>query len=246
LRRSSRALTIEDCRLTIALTIVDPHLMPGIYLYCDQWCMYCPATARCLAYRCIPAASSPPDPADLLPNMADRMYESLGLVKALTTAEGRVIPERDHLFENDPQKIDALPTVDDPERMARRYAVASNRYLMSRSDFPFLMQPHADGPTPFEVFAWYHMLIAAKVYGALIGLAAAVRRNSHGATDAVACAKTALIGVDRSRTALQALAQDDEDARLDDMAAQLRRPARELEARFPDARTFVRPGLDDQ
>lgn len=207
--------------------------------------MYCPATARCLAYRCIPAAATPPDPADLLPNIADRMYESLALVKALTTAEGRAVPALDHLLANDPRKVDALPRVDDPlERMARRYAVASSRYLMSRPDFPFRMEPHADGPTAFEVFAWYHTLIAAKVYRALVGRAAAVRGDAAAANDALGCAKTALIGVERSRTALQTLAANDDDARLDDMAAQLRRLARELEARFPDARMFVRPGLD--
>ena len=132
------------------------------------------------------------------------------------------------------------------ERMARRYAITSSRYLISRSDFPFRMEPHTDGPTPFEVFAWYHMLIAAKVYTAMIGRAAAVRGDPHAATGALACAKTALIGIDRSRTALQVLSQQDEDARIDDMAAQLRRLAREVEARFPDARTFIRPGLDDQ
>ena len=35
----------------------DPTLIKGIYTVCDQWCRYCAATARCLSYRCNPAAS---------------------------------------------------------------------------------------------------------------------------------------------------------------------------------------------
>ena len=37
--------------LTLA---TDPNLVPGIYNGCDQWCHYCPATERCLAYKCRP------------------------------------------------------------------------------------------------------------------------------------------------------------------------------------------------
>jgi hypothetical protein len=32
-------------------TAQDPTLVAGIYNMCDQWCMYCHATAWCLAYR---------------------------------------------------------------------------------------------------------------------------------------------------------------------------------------------------
>ena len=37
---------------------LDPTLITGIYGTCDQWCMYCPATERCLAYRCSPEIRS--------------------------------------------------------------------------------------------------------------------------------------------------------------------------------------------
>jgi hypothetical protein len=128
--------------------------------------------------------------------------------------------------------------------MGRRYGTLTDAYLVSRPDFPFAMKRRLEGPTAYEVFAWYHQLIPSKVYRALASRAAAVRGEPSGAVDARASAKTALIGIDRSRAAIQAMQQEDDDARLDEMAAHLRRLGRELEARFPDARSFVRPGLD--
>jgi hypothetical protein len=56
----------------------------------------------------------------------------------------------------------------------------------------------------------------------------------------------ALIGMDRSLDALVSIAAEDDDPRLDLLQAHLRRLRREVEARFPDARRIVRPGLDDR
>jgi hypothetical protein len=77
-----------------------------------------------------------------------------------------------------------------------------------------------------------------------VSRAAAVRGEPSGDADARGSAKTALIAVERSRAAIQDLQQEDDDVRLDEIGAHLRRVARELEARFPDARSFVRVGLD--
>jgi hypothetical protein len=53
-----------------------------------------------------------------------------------------------------------------------------------------------------------------------------------------------LIGIDRSLDVLAALAAEEENARLDLLQAQLRRLRREVDGRFPEARAFVRAGLD--
>ena len=62
--------------------------------------------------------------------------------------------------------------------------------------------------------------------------------------DALAAAKLALVGIDRSLDALAEMAAHDEDARLEFIRKYLRRLRREVERRFPDARAWVRPGLD--
>ena len=103
------------------------------------------------------------------------------------------------------------------------------------------MTRRADGPTALEVVAWLQMLIAAKVYRAITSAAARPAATAT-VTTTRASAEVALLGIDRSRAAIQEMRQEDDDVRLDDMGAQLRRLARELEARFPDARLYVRRG----
>jgi hypothetical protein len=225
----------------------DPSLIKGIYNTCDQWCMYCPATARCLAYRCQPTRPGTGDSHNIYENIAAELFEGVRMLRDLNAAEGRPVPELETLLAADPRKSPtALEPVNDPlEKMARRYARLSSHYLASHPAFPFEMQHRDDGPTAFEVFAWYHLLIAAKVYRALTSSANGARNDDERLRlDAVFSAKTALIGIDRSRTALAKLQLEDDDARLDEMQTHLRRLARELDARFPAAKSLVRPGLD--
>lgn len=40
--------------LSFVQLATDPNLIPGVYNACDQWCDYCPVTARCLAFKCQP------------------------------------------------------------------------------------------------------------------------------------------------------------------------------------------------
>ena len=221
----------------------DPSLISGIYNTCDQWCMYCPATGRCLAYRCSPDIQSGKQ--DIHKNLADRLYEGMTFLKQLCNAEGRPTPEIDEMLSNDLRQTTHLPKVDDPiQRMGLRYARMSRAYLHSRRDYPFEMRPHVSGPTPFEVFAWFHMLISVKIYRALASAAAVARGDESQRNDVFASAKVALIGIHRSLDAIAAMAADDEDPRLELLQAQLRRLRREMQGRFPTALDFMRAGLD--
>lgn len=222
---------------------LDPTLIKGVYDTCDQWCMYCPVRNRCLAYRC--RSDNESGKRNIYRSLADGLYEGMTFIKELCQAEGRPSPEIGAMLSNDPRKTTQLIEINDPiERMGRRYAHLSSAYLLSHPDFPFAMKPRASGPTPFEVFAWFHCLIPAKLYRALISAAQTVRGDATKKADALISAKVALIGIDRSLDALTAMAAEDEDARLDLLQAHLRRLRREVDARFPAARSFVRPGLD--
>jgi hypothetical protein len=222
---------------------LDPTLIKGIYNTCDQWCMYCPATARCLVYRCSSEIRSGKQ--NIFKSLAARLREGIEFVKRLREAEGTPTPELDAMLADDPAARANVPPVDDPlERAAARYARLSDAYLLSRDDFPFEMIWHPNGPTPYEVFAWFHSLIGVKVYRALWCSAAVARGDAAKKDDALISAKVALIGIDRSLDALAAMSSEDDDTRLELMGSQLRRVKRELEGRFPEARSFVREGLD--
>lgn len=221
----------------------DPTLIGGIYDACDQWCMYCHATQCCLAYRC--GAASRSTNGDMYRELADRLYEGIIFLKQLSNAEGRATPEIDVMLANDPRANDRLVIIDDPiEKIGRRYARVSDAYLRSRSDFPFETRFHPSGPLPLEIIAWYHRLVPAKIYRALVSAAAAARGEEARHNDALISAKVALLGIDRSREAVAAMAVEDKDPRLDELQAQLRRLRTEVEKRFPAARRLVRPGLD--
>jgi hypothetical protein len=225
--------------------ILDRTVIPGIYNTCDQWCMYCPATTRCLAYRCRPPGSSDQDPQEIYSNIAARMNEGMKLLRDLNAAEGRTIPELDALIEEHLRTPVMWAPVDDPlERLGRRYARVSSSYVASHPEFPFDMRYRPMGPTPFEVFAWYHVLIAVKICRAITSSAAAARGEKHLWRDALFSAKTALLGMDRSRAALAEMQESDDDVRVPHLQSQLRRLTREVEGRFPEARAIVRPGLD--
>jgi len=54
----------------------DPNLVPGIYNGCDQWCHYCPATARCLAFQC----RSDSGDGSIYENIEERIFREIGVL----------------------------------------------------------------------------------------------------------------------------------------------------------------------
>ena len=229
---------------TIAL---DPNLVPGIYNGCDQWCHYCPATDRCLAFKC----TARPGEGNIYENIEHKMFASMQLLHGCYEAEGIEPPEDlvRLLSGERPSNATYVPVDDALERMGKHYAVLATVYLGSRAE-PLPANPlpkREQGPTPLEVFLYYHFLIAIKIYRAITSSSEAARTGSIAARwDADVSAKVALIGIERSVEALQVMALDDDDVRIPHMRKHLSRLNREVQARFPAARTLVRPGLDDR
>jgi hypothetical protein len=229
--------------LTLA---ADPNLVAGIYNSCDQWCHYCPATARCLAFKCRPDADHG---SSIYESIEEKMFESMRYLKACHEAEGLQPPEDLlRLLNGEPPVSNQYAPIDDPlERMGKHYAVLATAYLATSLDeMPASPLPKREhGPTPFDVFLFYHVLIAIKIYRAISSAGQAARTGSTQARwDADVSAKVALIGIDRSDEALQVMALDDDDARIEHMRRHLSRVRRAVEGRFPASRALVRPGLD--
>jgi hypothetical protein len=229
---------------TVALMEIaaDPALIPGVYKGCDQWCQYCPVTARCLAFRCKPSGINTEDIFNPAAVRAAAIH-----VKECHEAEGMAPPEEIMRFLGaDPREQIVRPLDKDPlERMGWRYAALATSYLGTRSDIPSDLPKRSDGPTPFELFLYDHVLIVLKIGRAILSAAEAARTSRPEARwDADASAKVALVSIDRSDEALQVMALDDGDPRIEQMRAHLRRLGREVDARFPAARSLVRPGLD--
>lgn len=237
--------TTKLLSLPFVHAVLDPTIIPGVYNTCDEWCVYCPLTARCLAYRCRPPGDESPGGSDIYVNIANRLRESMQLVKDLNAASARVMPEVEQLLGERCEFTERdLPMGDGLNEMARRYAITAARYLRTAPQVAWTAQPRPEGPTALEVLAWFHALIGAKVCRAIVSRAGAVRGDVELDRDAQFSARVALIGIERSQQALRELQREDPDPRLGLMDAQLRRLAKEIDGRFPEARAVVRPGLD--
>lgn len=232
--------------LSFVQLATDPNLIPGIYNGCDQWCNYCPATSRCLAFKCQPVSAD----GNIYENIERKMFESMRYLKACHEAEGLQPPEDLIKLLNGerPERHKYVPVDDALERMGRHYAMLATAFLVSSNE-PLPKNPlpkREHGPTPFEVFLYYHVLIAIKIYRAVTSSQAAARNGDAQARwDADVSAKVALMGIDRSDEALQVMALDAGDPRIAHMRKHLSRLRREVSARFPAAPALVRPGLDD-
>ena len=91
----------------------------------------------------------------------------------------------------------------------------------------------------------YHFLIAAKTYRALVSQHGAVE-TPELLSDALGSARIALIAIDRSLDAWRTVAATDDDARIAGLMELLEAVRTGIELRFPAARAFRRPGLDDE
>jgi hypothetical protein len=168
-----RRLSMVD--LSFVQLATDPNLIPGVYNACDQWCDYCPVTDRCLAFKCQP----PQGGGNIYDNIADAMRASMILLKNCHDAEGLQPPEKLlELLDNDPRKqLTHVPLNDALDRMAKHHAVLATAFLATTDHPPlthrFPKREH--GPTPFEVFVFYHVLIAIKMHRAIVSSAEAAR-----------------------------------------------------------------------
>ena len=224
----------------------DPSLIENVYNTCDQWCMYCAVTDRCLAFRCT-TAEDVGGVWDVGGSEARGSQEGTVFLKVLADAEERLAPpEVEAVVSADPERQQKVFTLDDPlERRGRSYVQLADAYLQSRTDWPPNIDWRPSGPTPFEVLTWFHVLAPARIFRAILCATEARAGVAGRRADALAAAKVALVGIDRSLDAIISIRIADDDPRLALMQECLRDLRTAVEARFPDARAFMRPGLDD-
>jgi hypothetical protein len=217
----------------------NPSFIPLVYDYCDMWCERCPITHRCLLFA-----------AEKLQCSRGRIGDATGLEDAIDLTRAVIdesSPENRPIASLDLQLCDISTAPREPalghplEYLARHYAVRAAEFLRP-------LQSGPDGEVPrgssFEVIARHHFLIAAKTYRSLVSHYGAAMEPELR-RDALGCAKLVLVAIDRSLAAWRALAIADDDARISGLIELLEALSTALEIRFPDARAFLRPGLDE-
>jgi hypothetical protein len=249
----------------------NPNFIPGIHNYCDRWCERCTFTARCSVYAIEKAElqedgeASPDDPSFSLDKLSDMLRLTMAMVREQAEKEGidldAVLEEDKDSLRQHRRNAKEHPCV----KKAETYRKAVGAWLdrikpalkakgedletQARLDLPDqdIEAEFMELEDALAVIQWYFIFIGVKL----------VRAASHPESDdpdeiafqeddANGCAKVALIAMDRSLVAwtqMRLHLPEEGDAILD-FLVQLERLRKATEAWLPEARAFVRPGLE--
>ncbi len=249
----------------------DPRFIPGIYNYCDRWCERCAFTARCLNHAMGQEMEAEASRSRDSENEAfwDELQETFE-----STMEETEDPAEDVDFDIDEEELQESIREQDEiheaaqaqpcSRIALRYIEAVDQWLQSNTGLfddegnllEFAVPSDSPGAEPvnaaaglrdcLEVIRWYQRQIYLKLCRAATGMIRGeIEGNEYNPQDANGSAKVALLGIERSLAAwatVHSRFPDHEDIVL--ALGTLKRLLRQVEASFPDARAFRRPGLD--
>ncbi|MGA2798237.1 MAG: hypothetical protein ABSE63_11700 [Thermoguttaceae bacterium] len=253
---------------------MSTDFITGIYNYCDRWCERCAFTARCLVFAREKKYFGDQTEHDLKSDafwktMQGIFSDTKALIQQTADEHGIDLNAVDQ--EELDRDMKAMKRVQHQARQhplvvrATRYAeTVNNWFKQHESSFQQkgddlasleLMQLNGHDPEAeaislndaCDVIRWYQFQIAVKFSRALTsdGQRELLDEEAMQA-DSLGSAKVALLAIDRSVAAwaiLRGAFPEHADAILD-ILVNLDRLRRAGESRFPDARPFIRPGLD--
>jgi hypothetical protein len=221
--------------------IVQTHRdIPDVHLYCDDWCDYCPVTARCVAFRVRQRWE-----AERGPWAQPTMDDLIAQTREVAAAAGRPTPGLDAMLAGDPKREFQPAEADEWLVTAASQYAAGAEFLLKRLGWNKpAPQGFAHPPSAHDVLAGYSLFIAARAGRAVVAAARADRGIPGEREDAEGCAKICLMAIDRSRAALKRLPAARYGRIVRHLLGILDTLAGGLETRIPGARAYVRAGLD--
>ncbi len=234
----------------------DPNLIPGIYNYCDRRCERCRFTARCLQFSENRHEEAIGRTATLSvgQTVARSLERSLDILRIIGRRIGLDLtgdqetggssPERAVLKDDDVEEGDAA--ADPLVVRARDYATTT--WPLLRALRPVLdVRGEAVLLEALDTLEWSSTSISAKIFRAIWTTAEERPEGDEVQNDANGSVKVARLMIDEARRAWRTLMEPGQ-ATADGVPARLVMLLDELdaglEARFPRAMDFVRPGFD--
>ena len=244
----------------------------GIYNYCDRWCERCPFTSRCLNFEMSEEKFGDLQNGDLSnevfwQKLSETLQETLTMLTEM--AEERGI-DLDSLDIDDSEELDTAfekkPVVHMTAHMAKAYIdivedwFNDNVYIFEDDASQLATVYEVDVSKPYseaekitlidsvEVIRWYQHQIYVKIQRAIHSSRDQEFEIENGfPKDSDGSAKVALIGIDRSISAWGKMIKyfPDQKENILNVITHLDRLGRRTEKKFPEARTFVRPGFDE-
>lgn len=244
----------------------DEGFIPGIHNYCDRWCERCDFTDKCRVFAM---------EEEMMEMLNKNKKENGGEDVPEENPSDWYDAEQDQLEDSDdepeieiefPEDNNDLSSERDDyfssENKAGRHPMAELAYNYSMASFNWFRKYNKELQKRFtehlakgyadevmyasEVMQWYHMFIFAKIKRALTGYYE-LQNFDEADYDMNGSAKVALIGIDRSIEAASTLIRQMKIYRepLKAFREQLEKIREMAEETFPDARNFIRPGLDE-
>lgn len=248
--------------------------IPGIYNYCDRWCERCRFSSRCLSYALEREDMDDPESRNMSnKKFWEKLSETFKMTRELIrqaaeeqgidldtidTSEGDQLHQKSHEFAEQ-------HTV---ARYARQYSNMTSSWFkevghLFSIDFNengnslHVIPAHSFGDVDFHevenavsIIRWYQFQISVKLMRALNGLVMEAEEDEiwkDQQKDSDGSAKVSLIGIDHSINAWHLLLRNfpNEENSILDMLVHLERLRNDIEKEFPNARSFKRPGFDD-
>lgn len=250
----------------------NPNFIPGIYNYCDRWCERCPFTRRCMNYAISQEEFSDPDSMDVdNPEFTEKIFDLFKVSTELLTemAEEHYIDLNEidtedyekkrksnrEFAESNPCSIEAKEY---RIHVKEWFESSKNLFIDKEEELNSQLDLDIAGTDPvktsdkikdsIEVILWYQHQIYVKIMRALNGKS---REEKEGLDDILkdsdGSAKVALIGIDNSLRAWEHLNDQltDKNDSILDILIHPDRLKNRIEKEFPNARDFIRPGIDE-
>lgn len=249
----------------------NPRFIPGIYNYCDRWCERCPFTSRCMNYA-LSEDEFDSDESKDINNQAfwDKLHGvfqvTLEMVKESAEEMGIDLNAIDHEeFAEQEEMVHKMVKERPYTQAAFAYAEMvtkwfdSNEVLLKSKAEELTMLAEAEIPAAqpdkdalkiqdyLEIIRWYQHQIYVKLCRAASGMIRGELEDvEYFPQDANGSAKVAILGIERSIAAWGGLLHEfpDQENPILDVLVALKKLLRQVDAAFPDARAFIRPGFD--
>ena len=250
----------------------NPDFIPGIHNYCDRWCERCAFTARCSVFAIEEEELAEDDSAESsesfpLEKVQDMLRLTMAMVREQAEEAGidldAIEPKDTEELRRPREVAKEHPCVQQAEAYRKVVGEGLDRVRPKLKEKEQELQTEAELELPdhdteaefmelddaLAIIHWYFIFIGVK-----LTRAASQRPTSDPdelafqQDDANGCAKVALIGMDRSLAAWNQLRHQlpDEADTILDFLVQLERLRKATEEWLPDARAFIRPGLDEE
>jgi len=227
----------------------NPQTIHGIFNWCDRWCERCNQTGHCTLYKTstlLPSGT----PEDFFKSLSTVFEATMDMLKEYSEKSGLNFESlKDSDFESEYDRKKYLIRNDAGVSLAKQYGKQVKHWLdlLKRKD-AFGMEIRLQDAMLsdcLEVIRWYQYLLEVKLARALMSQKDEEEEHSNP-YDSLGNAKLLLVSIERNIGAWGYIYQkfkEDEDEILDILVC-LQRLHKKIEQVFPDAQTFIRPGLD--